>query len=154
MLRPGEHWLIGRMAQAMGVLAGEVLKGTAATSTPIPPLPFHCYGQPRWHPAAGRWSPNLQLPARRSVPRRSGALGRRGGPDQYRVWPLVVCTEGIRAVATAFPQAQVERWATDLRDEHWIGLQTILPTGWCFDGQRPIALVHPRSARYDLRSPV
>src|SRR5258708_39437366 len=125
MLRPGEHWLIGRIAQAMGVLAGEVLKGTAATSTPIPPLPFHCYGQPRWHPAAGRWSPNLQLPARRSVPRRSGALGRRGGPDQYRGGPLLVCTEGIRAVATALPQAQGQRSATGLRDQPLIALRPL-----------------------------
>jgi transposase len=47
----------------------------------------------------------------------------------------------LRAVATAFPQAQVELWATD---EHRIGLKPILHTVWCFDGQRPLAPVEHR----------
>jgi hypothetical protein len=49
----------------------------------------------------------------------------------------------IRAVATAFPQAQVELWAVD---EHRIGLKPILHKVWCFDGQRPLAPVQHRYA--------
>src|SRR5690349_7065178 len=47
----------------------------------------------------------------------------------------------LRAVATAFPQAQVELWAVD---EHRIGLKPILQKVWCFDGQRPLAPVQHR----------
>lgn len=47
----------------------------------------------------------------------------------------------MRAVATAFPQAQVELWAVD---EHCIGLKPILQKVWCFDGQRPVAPVQHR----------
>jgi len=50
----------------------------------------------------------------------------------------------VRAVATAFPQAQVELWAMDFTDEHRIGLKPILHKVWCFDGQRPIAPVQHR----------
>jgi transposase len=49
----------------------------------------------------------------------------------------------VRAVATAFPQAQVELWTVD---EHRIGLKPILPTVWCFDGRRPLAPVQHRYA--------
>lgn len=49
----------------------------------------------------------------------------------------------MRAVATAFPQAQVELWAVD---EHRIGHKPILHKIWCFDGQRPIAPVEHRYA--------
>ena len=49
----------------------------------------------------------------------------------------------LRAVATAYPQAQIELWAVD---EHRIGLKTILHKIWCFDGQRPIAPVEHRYA--------
>jgi hypothetical protein len=49
-------------------------------------------------------------------------------------------------VATAFPQAPVELWATD---EHRIGLKPILQKVWCCDGQRPSA---PVQHRYDWRS--
>jgi hypothetical protein len=51
-------------------------------------------------------------------------------------------------VATAFPDAQVEVWATD---EHRIGLKPILKRVWTLPGQRPlrpVALVEPR---YDWR---
>jgi transposase len=51
----------------------------------------------------------------------------------------------VQAVATAFPQARIELWATD---EHRIGLKPILQQVWCFDGQRPIA---PVQHRYDWR---
>jgi transposase len=51
----------------------------------------------------------------------------------------------LRAVATAFPHAQIELWAVD---EHRIGLKPILHKVWCFDGQRPIA---PVQHRYDWR---
>jgi len=44
-------------------------------------------------------------------------------------------------VATAFPEAQVEVWATD---EHRIGLKPILKRVWTLPGQRPIAPVEPR----------
>jgi hypothetical protein len=47
----------------------------------------------------------------------------------------------LRQVATAFPHAQIELWATD---EHRIGLKPILHQVWCFDGQRPIAPVQHR----------
>jgi transposase len=49
----------------------------------------------------------------------------------------------LRAVATAFPQAQVELWAVD---EHRIGLKPILHKVWCFDGHRPSAPVQQRYA--------
>jgi len=52
----------------------------------------------------------------------------------------------LRAVATAFPHAQVALWATD---EHRIGWKPILHKVWCFDGQRPLA---PVQQRYDWRS--
>lgn len=48
-------------------------------------------------------------------------------------------------MATAFPAAQVEVWATD---EHRIGLKPLLKRVWVFDGQRPIA---PIQHRYDWR---
>jgi len=44
-------------------------------------------------------------------------------------------------VAVAFPQAQVELWATD---EHRIGLKPVLKRVWTLPGQRPIAPVAPR----------
>ena len=44
-------------------------------------------------------------------------------------------------MATAFPDAQVELWATD---EHRIGLKPILQRVWTLPGQRPIAPVEPR----------
>ncbi|HEV8193418.1 MAG TPA: IS630 family transposase [Ktedonobacterales bacterium] len=47
----------------------------------------------------------------------------------------------LRQVATAFPHAQVELWATD---EHRIGLKPLLHKVWCFDGQRPLAPVQHR----------
>ncbi|MGZ3639396.1 MAG: IS630 family transposase [Ktedonobacterales bacterium] len=46
-------------------------------------------------------------------------------------------------MATAFPEAQVEVWATD---EHRIGLKPILKRVWTLPGQRPIAPVEPRYA--------
>jgi transposase len=51
----------------------------------------------------------------------------------------------LREVATAFPQARVELWATD---EHRIGLKPILHKVWCVDGQRPNA---PVQHRYEWR---
>jgi DDE superfamily endonuclease len=44
-------------------------------------------------------------------------------------------------VATAFPEATVELWATD---EHRIGLKPLLKRVWTLPGQRPIAPVEPR----------
>jgi hypothetical protein len=44
-------------------------------------------------------------------------------------------------VATAFPRATVELWATD---EHRIGLKPVLKRVWTLPGQRPIAPVEPR----------
>lgn len=44
-------------------------------------------------------------------------------------------------MATAFPETQVEVWATD---EHRIGLKPILKRVWTLPGQRPIAPVEPR----------
>src|SRR5258706_7723986 len=49
----------------------------------------------------------------------------------------------LQAVATAFPQAQVELWATD---EHRIGLKPLLRRVWAPMGQRPIATVQHRFA--------
>lgn len=49
----------------------------------------------------------------------------------------------LRAVATAFPQAQVELWATD---EHRIGLKPLLRRIWAPIGQRPTAIVQHRVA--------
>ncbi len=46
-------------------------------------------------------------------------------------------------MATAFPHAQVERWATD---EHRIGLKPLLRRIWAPIGQRPIATVQHRFA--------
>jgi len=46
-------------------------------------------------------------------------------------------------VATAFPQAQVERWATD---EQRIGLKPLLRRVWAPRGQRPVARVRHRFA--------
>lgn len=51
----------------------------------------------------------------------------------------------MTAVATAFPHAQVELWATD---EHRIGLKPILKKVWCFNGKRPVA---PVQHRYEWR---
>jgi transposase len=48
-------------------------------------------------------------------------------------------------VATAFPEAQVERWAVD---DHRIGLKPILRRVWAPKGQRPIA---PVQHRYEWR---
>jgi transposase len=47
----------------------------------------------------------------------------------------------LQAVATAFPHAQVELWATD---EHRIGLKPLLRRIWAPIGQRPIATVQHR----------
>jgi hypothetical protein len=44
-------------------------------------------------------------------------------------------------VATAFPTARVELWATD---EHRIGLKPLVRRVWTLPGQRPIAPVEPR----------
>jgi len=49
----------------------------------------------------------------------------------------------VRAVAEAFPDAQVELWATD---EHRIGLKPLLRKVWAPIGQRPTAVVHHRYA--------
>ena len=46
-------------------------------------------------------------------------------------------------MATAFPQAQVELWATD---EHRIGLKPLLRRVWAPIGQRPTAVVQHRFA--------
>ena len=46
-------------------------------------------------------------------------------------------------MATAFPKATVELWATD---EHRIGLKPILRRVWTLPGHRPIAPVEPRYA--------
>ena len=47
----------------------------------------------------------------------------------------------VQEVATAFPEAQVELWATD---EHRIGLKPILRRVWAPKGHLPIAPVQPR----------
>jgi hypothetical protein len=49
----------------------------------------------------------------------------------------------VSAVASAFPQAQVELWATD---EHRIGLKPLLRRVWAPIGQRPCAVVQHRFA--------
>ena len=46
-------------------------------------------------------------------------------------------------MATAFPHAQVELWATD---EHRIGLKPLLRRVWAPIGQRPVAIVQHRFA--------
>jgi hypothetical protein len=51
----------------------------------------------------------------------------------------------LRKVATAFPQATVERWTVN---EHRIGFEPVLHTVWCVDGQRPLA---PGQPRYEWR---
>jgi transposase len=52
-------------------------------------------------------------------------------------------------VATAFPHATVEVWATDFTDEHRIGLKPLLRRVWAPIGQRPVARVQHR---YEWRS--
>ncbi len=47
-------------------------------------------------------------------------------------------------MATAFPTARVELWATD---EHRIGLKPLLRRVWAPIGQRPVARVRHRFAR-------
>ena len=47
----------------------------------------------------------------------------------------------LRQVATAFPHAQIELWATD---EHRIGLKPLLRRVWAPIGQRPVARVQHR----------
>ena len=47
----------------------------------------------------------------------------------------------VRAVATAFPQATVELWATD---EHRIGLKPLIRKVWAPIGQRPTVVVQHR----------
>ena len=49
----------------------------------------------------------------------------------------------LRQVATAFPHARVELWATD---EHRIGLKPLLRRVWAPRGQRPVARVRHRFA--------
>ena len=49
----------------------------------------------------------------------------------------------LQAVANAFPQAQVELWATD---EHRIGLKPLLRRVWAPIGHRPRATVQHRFA--------
>jgi transposase len=49
----------------------------------------------------------------------------------------------LRQVATAFPAARVELWASD---EHRIGLKPLLRRVWAPRGQRPVALVRHRFA--------
>jgi transposase len=49
----------------------------------------------------------------------------------------------VKAVADAFPAAQVELWATD---EHRIGLKPLLRRVWAPIGQRPTAVVQHRFA--------
>ena len=49
----------------------------------------------------------------------------------------------LRAVATAFPHATVELWATD---EHRIGLKPVQRRVWAPMGQRPTAIVQHRFA--------
>jgi hypothetical protein len=51
-------------------------------------------------------------------------------------------------VATAFPDAQVEVWATD---EHRIGLKPLLKRVWTLPGQRPLRPVAFVEPRYDWR---
>lgn len=48
-------------------------------------------------------------------------------------------------MATAFPAATVEVWATD---EHRMGLKPLLTRVWTLPGERPLAPVEPR---YDWR---
>lgn len=50
-----------------------------------------------------------------------------------------------REVASAFPAARVEVWATD---EYRIGLKPLLKRVWTLPGARPLAVVEPR---YDWR---
>jgi transposase len=55
----------------------------------------------------------------------------------------------VQAVATAYPHAHVEVWATD---EHRIGLKPLLRRVWAPIGQRPTAAVQHRFAWLHLRS--
>ena len=84
--------------------------------------------------AAAQGAAAAAAPAARGGARR-GAGGVERGIRQLR-----------RAVATAFPAAQVERWATDSPDEHRIGLKPILRRVWTLPGHRPLAPVEPRDA--------
>ena len=68
--------------------------------------------------ALGRQAPQTAPAPCPGRPRGAGSL-------QKKLRPL------LRAVATAYPQAQVELWAVD---EHRIGLKPILHKVWCFDG--------------------
>jgi hypothetical protein len=47
----------------------------------------------------------------------------------------------LQQVATAFPQARVERWAVD---EHRIGFRPIIRKVWTLENQRPLAPVEHR----------
>ncbi len=54
--------------------------------------------------------------------------------------------KGGRAVATAFPHAQVELWGMGATDEQRIGLKPLRRRVWAPIGQRPIATVQQRFA--------
>jgi DDE superfamily endonuclease len=82
-------------------------------------------------PRAAGW----QTPSSPATPCAGGPRG--AACLQKKLRPL------LRAVATAYHQAQIELWAVD---EHRIGLKPILHKIWCFDGQRPIAPVEHRYA--------
>src|SRR5258708_11474911 len=81
--------------------------------------------------------------------RRLGARWRKPRPRHVRADPMaqaefkVRLRPLLRQVATAFPRAAVELWATD---EHRIGLKPILQKVWTCDRQRPLAPVEPRFA--------
>jgi hypothetical protein len=77
--------------------------------------------------------------------------GKRRKPARGMSWPtpprrrrLNKLRPLVRAVATAFPQAQVELWTMN---EHHIGLRPILHKVWSVDGQRPDELEDAQAAR-------
>ena len=61
-------------------------------------------------------------------------------PPSKKIRPL------LKAVATAFPHAQVELWGMGATDEQRIGLKPLLRRVWAPLGQRPIASVQQRFA--------
>ncbi len=95
-----------------------------------------------WRPGSGVRS---RAPAAGSISAsasRSRGTGSRGRatprPTRASRRPSKKLRPLVQAVATAFPQAAVELWATD---EHRIGLKPLLRRAWAPIGSRPIVRV-------------
>src|SRR5260221_1307753 len=147
----GAHRLAARPAGALGRAGGGVAPG-APLERPAGRALERAGGRRVDEPAAwppGALSARLGLPhppgraSARPPPTARPRRSRRAGSVQKKLRPL------LRQVKAAFPQASVEVWAMDSRDDHRVGLKPIVRKVWVFDGRRPIA---PVQHRYEWRS--